>query len=618
MPKGKAGEKRAVRSKITAATGLNAQIVGQAALLPSISRFDCSGEYFASVLGPLGETSSVQIWNALRSEVVCEFPRKLLKKKADADQVTCLGWIAGNNLQPVPRLAIGFSNGTILVASIAEAEIHAALKVEGHTAAVTDVCAFTLDGSLVLGSCAKDARLLIWDLSTASVLKRSKQLQQCPERLVAHLVGSECSLLVASNKVERFDAKSLKQAMSWGASGHATPICSLSLDLKQSVLATCAINDRFCMVWNAATGDLLASVPLDTACIQGVVHASDRFVFALADSGVLSLIDTTTKKLARSLQFCTDAKARIPIHCLSGNTRGWDVVSVRGQLHSPIFERVSLEPSGEEQTFALRSDPQKSILAMQRTAHNREGEVSQVVDAKVATLGMADEPVAAISADVSFEERLMQLKVANGEQTVDSELSSTIPQPTSMAHLLQQALRSKDVRLLEDVLGSCSASMIDGTVRRLPPTAVPDLLFHIVARFQSTPNRGPFLLGWVRAILAHHLSFLISLGSIAPQLLSLYQTMQARLSNFDQLLSLNGKLELALSQVSSRAALNDLGEKARVPQFVFREDDVEQNFLDPQGESKNSTASDYEDFSQGEDSDEDMSAAEEYCEFESD
>ena len=99
--------------------------------------------------------------------------------------------------------------------------------------------------------------------------------------------------------------------------------------------------------------------------------------------------------------------------------------------------------------------------------------------------------------------------------------------------------------------------VIKNTVRRLPAAASVQFLKALVARLQSRPARAEQLGHWARALLAHHAAYLTGAPGASGALVALYQALDARLAHFRPLLSLAGRLDLVMSQVSQQEGASD-------------------------------------------------------------
>jgi len=135
--------------------------------------------------------------------------------------------------------------------------------------------------------------------------------------------------------------------------------------------------------------------------------------------------------------------------------------------------------------------------------------------------------------------------------------------------ILEQALQSSDDALLEECLAVSDQRVVDMTVERLPSVRVLPFLLRLTDKVERRPNRGMNLCIWMRAVLMKHTSYLMSVPNLHTKLAGLYQILDQRIGVFPKLLSLSGRLELALSQVSS---LHEERQEASVPRTVYDEE----------------------------------------------
>ncbi|KAF8807672.1 NUC189-domain-containing protein [Phlegmacium glaucopus] len=150
----------------------------------------------------------------------------------------------------------------------------------------------------------------------------------------------------------------------------------------------------------------------------------------------------------------------------------------------------------------------------------------------------------------------------------------------SLTRTLIQALHSSDTRLLEMCLTHSDPTLIRNTVRRLPPQLAIPLITSCVERLGrgnratnmkgggggASSQRGSSLVAWVKTVLVIHAGHLMTIPDLVTRLSNLHATLTTRLSLHDSLLSLNGRLDMVLSQIELRssaapAALTSLAEK---------------------------------------------------------
>lgn len=92
--------------------------------------------------------------------------------------------------------------------------------------------------------------------------------------------------------------------------------------------------------------------------------------------------------------------------------------------------------------------------------------------------------------------------------------------------------------------------MVDTTIRLLPPPLVLDLLDIVAKKLERKPQRAVDLALWVRLILQHHAAYLMSQPSLPKRFAGIYQLAVKRVAALPKLLSIAGRLELMLAQIS--------------------------------------------------------------------
>ncbi|KIP01713.1 hypothetical protein PHLGIDRAFT_112841 [Phlebiopsis gigantea 11061_1 CR5-6] len=139
---------------------------------------------------------------------------------------------------------------------------------------------------------------------------------------------------------------------------------------------------------------------------------------------------------------------------------------------------------------------------------------------------------------------------------------------SSLTRTLIQALHSSDSGLLETCLAHSNASLIQNTVKRLPPQLAVPLVVACVERLGrgkavgrgkgggagAGAQRGTGLVRWVRAVLVVHGAHLLTMPDLVARLSGLHATLTSRLALQESLLSLSGRLDLVISQIEMRSS----------------------------------------------------------------
>ena len=98
--------------------------------------------------------------------------------------------------------------------------------------------------------------------------------------------------------------------------------------------------------------------------------------------------------------------------------------------------------------------------------------------------------------------------------------NSNTPKAESLQVVIEQALHSNDVALLESSLEVTQPSVVQATVQRMSTPNIIPFLNSLIVRFESNPNRAQRLIPWIRAVLVYHSTYLMTVTDIGMPLLS--------------------------------------------------------------------------------------------------
>ena len=176
---------------------------------------------------------------------------------------------------------------------------------------------------------------------------------------------------------------------------------------------------------------------------------------------------------------------------------------------------------GDEDLDIDGEDPEKNLTFAERIA---------------ALKGRGRQPAAGTSAAAA----------AAASQPVQS-VQPLQPKADSLAILLSQALENEDNALLERCLSVKSAKTVSKTARQLSPGDATTFVRMLVQKLQASPRRAAELTAWIKAVLVHHAGYFAGTGACRTEFSSLQQIIDARLSTYSSLVSLNGRLDLVLA-----------------------------------------------------------------------
>lgn len=132
-----------------------------------------------------------------------------------------------------------------------------------------------------------------------------------------------------------------------------------------------------------------------------------------------------------------------------------------------------------------------------------------------------------------------------------------LPSANSLGTVLNQALKTNDVQLLESCLQTGNVVTIRSTIQRLDSSLATTLLSKLAERMHRRPGRAGNLLIWIQWILVSHGGHLASQPDLMRQLAELYEVVKARASGLQPLLNLKGKLDMLEAQMQLRSSMQD-------------------------------------------------------------
>lgn len=158
---------------------------------------------------------------------------------------------------------------------------------------------------------------------------------------------------------------------------------------------------------------------------------------------------------------------------------------------------------------------------------------------------MATSSASRLAGQVKLGDSILGQDEMTDSQTALNNLAK--PHLHSLTQILIQGVTSRDNALLESALSIQELSLINESLRRLPPVHVPGLLECLLVRLQRRPHRTILLVPWVRSLLLLHSPALAS-----PEAREIVQRterfIEARLRSQDQVRMAQGQLEVLLAR----------------------------------------------------------------------
>nr|KJB56651.1 hypothetical protein B456_009G129900 [Gossypium raimondii] len=397
------------------------------------------------------------------------------------------------------------------------------------------------------------------------------------------------------------------------------PVQYISISNDAKTIVTSGFGETNLQVWSCdlssktLSGGSVISMPRPPLAFECKNSGSDEdgsVILALSESGIayvwnldtVSQDDVEPTKITVKLdkaegdqqKSAGSRKSRIPVISARLHATGMDQQVVAliayGPLDSPQFSLVNVSKAGEnivinvvDQTETIqengtsllkvdpngkpnkkRAAPDPDLATTRSTNDTGHGE-------NVDGVLVNDDP-----SEPTMAEKLASLNlIENGKNETNENQErkepSTHGKPPiadSVIVLLKQALRADDHALLLDCLYTQDEKVIANSVSQLNPSDVLKLLQSLVSITQS---RGAVLacaLPWIKSLLLHHASGIMSQESSLLALNSLYQLIESRVSTFESALQISSCLDFLYAGVVE----DEFVEDAAIP-VIFEDTD---------------------------------------------
>ncbi|XP_038074199.1 WD repeat-containing protein 43-like [Patiria miniata] len=556
----------------------------------------------------LSATCTCLSWCPTRTEPAKKKRRshKVLKRENDVSAVSHSDLVA-----------LGTQAGTILLYSLAKADIHRHLD-QGHTDKVNDIC-WHPDGE-TLFSCSNDQYIIEWDVKRSQV--------KCKWKADSHSVHSIClcpgarALLSAGRMIQLWDLDTKKVLKKF--TGHASPVTRLKVvpssapespDVTSSLesvdglyFLSCAERDRVLNVWQVRSSSkskasIASLVVPDEPLDFDILNSSEdpkTYLSVVTRGGEVHIFDPVlngkakNQLLARSHLLVTteggkDTPPRpIPIlAALLCREPQVPVLIAHGTIFKLTFERVSFL-SEDKSICLIREDPSTQAVPQVSGEKLKKPIVTGAEAVKTpSTLAHSGYRAAAAAggeaavegrkskrkssqSTVSIEERLVALNVAGAQ--VDMSTQNQSAKTGSLVMLLTQGLQSGDKNMLNSVFQQQKESVIRRTVQRLPIPLVVSLVQELASRMNTTPQSGLVLAQWTKVVLRERASYLMTCPELVTKLGQVYEMINTRTHQASRMTRLHGKLDLMLAQIASQKQREEEQERPTKAMLVYEED----------------------------------------------
>lgn len=220
----------------------------------------------------------------------------------------------------VQLIALGLSDGSIVLFSPTQGAVVRTLSNPSHSAAITSLAPHN-DSPTHLWAASEDSTIRCWDIPTATsrdVAASTPCVVLAPRPGITETKDGVSHILAAQTTVQLLPipVDGVAQTELVTVPGHASPVTTLAWDRLSSEPAqrfvSAAEGDRVVSVWDAANGRMVASVPLDSDArhVAFGVESTASILLALAVSGKVSLYTLPEKP-------ATTTKSKLAVSALS-------------------------------------------------------------------------------------------------------------------------------------------------------------------------------------------------------------------------------------------------------------------------------------------------------------
>jgi len=572
----------------------------------SHSLFDNDGALFARI----SKDNRVQVFNSLTAKLIQTFS----EKDQSNNQNTCVAWStlksSDKNINN-KLLACGTKKGDIFVYDLIDMKRVAHLR--GHNTKVKDLI-FSTKVANCLYSADNEGNVIQWDVSNPK--QKVNRFRADSKSLSWMAINKESTVLATcDHDVKLWDLSSLEMLVKFSA--HQSEIKDICFSQCSQYIFTTA-GDRYISVWSATPTKEQqdASKPLLQFTSESQIRSINTYslnkqhiVTGLSDSNQISIWSFQDSKLS-SAKTTPISKIILPTNptlqlsifstVLIDNTQ---IMISYGQITSTKFKKITFYENNQfvdniriEDTFEDKSNSTTSATA---TTNNKSSEPA--LKKKKEVLSTQGNVVKVESNNVPLPENVVSEKSSKNK----------IASAGTVIDLITQSLRSNDDVLLYKAL-KVSFSVINNTVKALPPPYAYSLLTRVLKDIATDNTKSHILLPWINTIIRCHSTYLLSIPNLSKQLSILNAIIEDKFNLHDKLSKLVGKFELVESQSQS----NQTASVDYDPTLVYEEasdddDENQQDDDDSMGEDEDDDQESDEfasmdEFDEGDDDDEDI------------
>lgn len=535
------------------------------------SAFSPCGTYFAS----LGKDGKIRIWNASSDSLLREY----IPDKHLSSPITCLKWIISrtgkrkshaDTSMSQSLLVFGTTSGNLLVYNLSLSRLVSNFPTKSGSK--IHCLAWSETKAQEIYTFSESKFVSVWNVSSND----AKNLWKINKtKIKAMALSQDClHLITASNSISvwNIENKSIVKTFI----GHVSNITSVHSvgAVSDMYIISASQADRLLSVWSMKVKDQTAIANFKTdepvTSISLNNHQGQTCLVAVNNCGALHYF---THQLNGKCMKPINAKTTLRIYKDQEKTQLVNIVTAHvcsdnqiqvayGSGYLLSFDKIDLRntPTSEKIVSIVREDKINNLIKRNKEQQdNKTNFKTKEADKSDAVYSFGGAPLTNgaspsinnlkrkpnASSELIMEDRLKNLILEQPEQAGVSSLQSD-----GLTQLLIQGLNSKDKTILDSVLLNRKDSVIENTVRRLPPQYLTPLLEEIVKNVQKSFIRHTSL-KWLRSTVLCHMALLQSNPALIDTLLPLLSSMEARAGSLLTLARLQGRLSLLLEQLSA-------------------------------------------------------------------
>uniref|UniRef100_A0A8D8VK40 WD repeat-containing protein 43 n=1 Tax=Cacopsylla melanoneura TaxID=428564 RepID=A0A8D8VK40_9HEMI len=548
------------------------------------SAFSPCGTFFSSI----GKDGKIRIWDASSDTLLREY----IPDKHLSAPITCLKWITSKTGKRKSQadtsmsqslLVFGTTSGHLLVYNLSLSRLVSNFPTKtGSKIHCLAWCEVTAQDVYTFSD---NKYVSVWNISSNEV-KNLWRINKAKIKAIA-LSQDSTHLITASNAISVWNIENKSILKSF--IGHINNITSVHCvgQSNDMYIISASQGDRMLSVWSMKAKDQTAIANFKTdEPVTSISLSNTNGQTSLVAVNNCGALHYFTHQLNGKCVKPIDAKTSLHIYKDKEQTQLVNIMSAHVCLDNQIlvaygsgyllsFDKIDLRHTtgkGKDKLVKLvREDKINNLIKKNKETQEsksnfktKAADTSDAVysfggahltngDVKVPSSPMSNLKRKTDQSGLVMEDRLKNLILEKPDQAGLASLQSD-----GLTQLLIQGLNSKDKTILDTVLLNRKDSVIENTVRGLPPQYLTPLLQEVVKNVQKSFIRHSSL-KWLRYTVLCHTAILQSHPDAIHLFLPLLTHIESRSGTILDLTRLNGRLSLLFEQITRASEQSTVG-----------------------------------------------------------